>query len=279
EGSDLPIGKEICAGDQIIFSWRMNESGILQASVKLPAQDIELPAPRFYAPQAGQISYAGTSGYAFTKAILKRAKEEWGDLAAAVGPSENADINFLKTRIEEQIEMLEDFAEDAEMMRQISEEGRFIRQDTLKLGLKYAAPLMQRHLGKIIFAFNRVCRSSSNDKERKAFDELSEKIQEIIDAAIPAHFSAGQLCLSEMRRIFFTVAWRNEAYVKAWFNKLSEESWLFADRKAFEALVKEGQANMDKLGALREIVLKLNAARVALGASDTVNELATIIKG
>lgn len=279
EGSDLPEGEKINQGDPIIFSWRMNESGILQAFVKLPSHKIELQTPRFYAPQAGQISYEGTSGHSFTTAILQRAKEEWGDLSAAVGPSENPDINFLKTRLEEQLEILEESADDAETIRQISEEGRFIRQDTLKLGLKYADPLLQRHLGKMIFAFNRVCRSSATSEEISAIDELSTKVQDIINQKDSKQFAAGQLCLSEMRRIFFMVAWRNEAYVKAWFDKLADESWLFADQKTFRDMVKKGKASLNDPETLRTIVLELNANRVALSASDTVNDLATIIKG
>ncbi len=278
DGTDLPEGHAIAMGDPIIFSWRMNESGILQASVKLPASDLTLKAPRFYAPQAGQISYGGTSGEGFTKAILERADEAWGDLAAAVGPMAGPEFGILKTRLNEQFEILEESAGDAEMMRRISEDARFIRQDVVKLGQKYTPALLQRQLGKLQAVFNRVCRGKAKENENEAFDALAANIQKIIDGGEEKTFSEATFSLAKMRHLFLSVAWQNPAYVQAWFNRLSQESWLFADQKAFNAMVEKGKKQSEDPEALRTIVLRLLDARVALSASDDVNDLATIIK-
>ena len=278
DGTDLPEGHTIAMGDPIIFSWRMNESGILQASVKLPASKLELKAPRFYAPQAGQISYEGTSGEAFTKAILERADEAWGDLAAAVGPMAGPEIGLLKTRLNEQFEILEESASDAEIMRRISEDARFIRQDVVKLGQKYTPALLQRQLGKLQALFNRVCRGKAKEKENETFDALADAAQKAIDSGTEKTFPQAAFSLAKMRHLFLSVAWQNPAYVRAWFYKLSQESWLFADQKAFQAMVEKGKQKSDDSEALRDIVFRLLEARVALSASDAVNDLATIIK-
>jgi molecular chaperone DnaK len=281
DGTDLPKGQAIRMSDQITFVWRMNESGILQASVKLPSLGLDLQAPRFYAPQAGQLSYEGETGKAFAAAVLQRAQEEWGDLAAAVGPDAGPEIGLLKTRLTEQTEILEEAPDDAENLRRVSEEARFIRQDTVRLSRKYTPALLQRELGQMQAVFNRIARAIANEAESKAFDDLATKVQQIIDSLVPSAYPAATLCLGEMKRVFFAAAWRNGDYIRAWFEKLSQQPWLFADQSAFKKMVSDGTTIMatGHTEAMRDHVLRMLEARIALSASDEVNELATIIKG
>ena len=83
-----------------------------------------------------------------------------------------------------------------------------------------------------------------------------------------------------MRDLFFVVAWRDPDYVRAWFKRLSGEAYLFPDAKEFQGLVKEGEAVVSSgdATALRDVVKRMLSARIALGASDTAGELATIVK-
>lgn len=281
EGSDLPPGHVIRVGEPMVFNWTMSQGGILQASVHLPASKIELKAPRFYAPQAGQISYEGEKGRNFTTAVLDRAEEEWGDLIAAVGPEAGPEITLLKTRLDEQREILADSPDDAETARLVSEDARFIRQDTMRLGRRYAPALLQRHLGKISALFNRAGRGRAEEAENRAFDDLADKVQKIIDSGNAAALPAAELCLAEMRRLFFGIAWRNPDYVRAWLRRIANQPWLFSDQDEWGSLVKESEALAAKgdEDALRERVLRLLALRLSLGASDAVSELATIVKG
>ena len=281
EGADLPKNQTLRVGDQIVFDWRMSESGVLQASVSLPASGFSLPAKKFYAPQAAEMSYNGSTGHAFALALLARAQEEWGDLAAAVGPQAGPEITLLKTRLDEQGEILEESMDDPDTIRRVCEEARFIRQDTVRLGHKHMAPLLQRQLGKITAAFNRVARNKAEGQEKSTFDDLAAKVQKIIDASHDIAFPAAQLCLSDMRRIFFAVAWRDPDYVRAWFNQLARDTWLFVDHGEHKTMVEKGKNLMigGDYDSLRELVMQMLESRVSLGASDIVNDLATIVKG
>jgi len=281
EGADLPKGQMIRVGDTIVFDWRINEGGVLQSSANLPANNLTLQAQRFYVPQAAEISFKGESGHFFTKSILARAQDEWGDLAAAIGPSAGPEIDLLKSRLDEQKEILEESLDDPDMVRTVSEEARFIRQDIVRQGQKYRGALLQRKLGRLLAAFNRVVRSKAEDAEKNSFDDLASKIQRIIDSDHEMAFAGALLCLSDMRRIFFAVAWRNPAYVKAWFHRLTHDAWLFADKQEFEDMVAQGQKLLaaNDNDALRDLVVRLLDARISLGASDVVSELATVVKG
>lgn len=281
EGADLPQGQMIRVGDPIIFDWHISEGGVLSSSVALPSCDLALQAQRFYAPQAAELSFNGQGGVAFARSVLARAQEEWGDLAAAVGPMAGPEIGLLQSRLEEQGEILEESADDADTIRRVCEEARFIRQDTVRLGRKHLAALMQRQLGKLQAAFNRVGRSKADGAEKANFDELAGKIQKIVDANHDVAFPAAQLFLSDMRRIFFTVAWRDPGYVLAWLRRLEKDSWLFADHKEFADMVDEGRKLVEAQDqeGLRALVQKMMDARISLGASDAVTDLATIVKG
>jgi len=281
EGADLPKGQSIRALDTIVFDWTMTEGGVLRASVTLPANKLTLQAQRFYVPQAAEISFKGEQGRLFTQSILARAQEEWGDLSAAIGPNAAPEMNLLKSRLDEQKEILEESLDDADMVRTISEEGRFIRQDIVRMGRKYMGALLQRQLGRLVAAFNRIVRSKAQDGEKAAFDDLASKIQKIIDTNHEMAYAGATLCLSDMRRIFFAVAWRDAGYVRAWFTRLTQDGWLFADKGEFESMVAQGHKLLEAgdHDALREMVVRMLETRISLGASDAVSELATIVKG
>jgi molecular chaperone DnaK len=281
EGNDLPSSKEIKPGDPIVFDWRMSDGGILQATVRLPDNNIELRVPRFYAPQAGQLSFNLENGAPFADVVLKRGDEEWGDLAAAIGPEGGPEVQLLKTRLTEQREMLEEATDDAEAIRRVVEEARFIRQDIVRLGKKYGAPMLQRQLGKLVAVYNRVVRARATKPENERFDEDEKAVQAIIEAGEAEAFADAATRLADMRRLFFAIAWRDPDYVLTWFRRLSKEPYLFPDHDEFKAMVAEGEqlrakANND---GLRDLVVRMLDARIALSASDVASELATIVKG
>jgi hypothetical protein len=217
----------------------------------------------------------------FTSAIIKQGEEEWGDLAAAVGPEGGAEVQLLKMRLQEQGEILVEAGNDAETVRRVTEEARFIRQDIARLGKKYRAALLQRRVGKMSAVFNRIARAHAEKTESERFDNHAGKIQQIIDDNAVQAYDDADLHLSEMRDLFFAVAWRNPDYVHTWFKRLSSEPYLFPDTLEFKEMVKEGQGLLTSgdSDAIRAVVKRMLSARVALGASDTAGELATIVKG
>ena len=280
EGTDLPEGQSIAAGDPIVFDWRMSDGGILEATVRLEQNNLDMRVPRFYAPQAGQVSFDADKGVAFGKAVLEKAEEEWGDLAAALGPDGGPEVQLLKTRLVEQTEILEESTNDPETIRRVVEETRFIRQDVARLGKKYRGPLMQRHLGKMTAVFNRVARGDAKPEETEIFDSHTQQVQKIIDDGAPEAFDDAQLRFSEMRDLFFAISWRNADYVLTWFKRLSKEPYIFPDQTEYQAMVTEGEQLVGKgdREALRALVKKMLDARIAFGASDIAGELATIVK-
>ncbi|MDE1900241.1 MAG: Hsp70 family protein [Alphaproteobacteria bacterium] len=282
-GEDLPDGFALPEGSVVTFDWTMSDSGILQATAILEGAEgarLEHKAPRFYAPQAGQISFAGEGGAQFASAIIRQGEEEWGDLAAAVGPEGGPEMQLLKMRIQEQSETLAEAGNDPETIRRVAEESRFVRQDIARLAKKYRAAMLQRRLGKMNAVFNRIARAHADKPENARFDNHAVKVQGIIDAADVAAYEDADLHLAEMRDLFFFVAWRDAGYVQTWFKRLAGEPYLFPDAAEFKDMVAQGQAlaAADDIDALRQLVKRMLSSRIALGASDSASELATIVK-
>lgn len=282
-GDDLPDAYVIKEGDAITFNWRMTDSGILSATVELDDgvhDKLELKARRFYAPQAGQISFDGENGLKFAAAIVKQGDEEWGDLAAALGPEGGPEIELLKIRLGEQREILDEASNDAEVIRRAAEESRFIRQDIARIGKKHRGAMFQRRLGKMMAVFNRIARAHAQKVESARFDNHGFKVQQIIDANNTGAFDDADLHLSEMRDLFFSVAWRDKDYINTWYKRLVIEPYLFPDQVEFINMVKEGD-ELQVLGEqekLKDLVNRMLNTRIALGASDTAAELATVVK-
>ena len=281
-GDDLPDGVDVKEGDPITFNWRMNDSGILQATVRIGDGDkpIELKAPRFYAPQAGQVSFDKESGLQFALSILSKGDEEWGDLAAALGPERGPEIQLLRTRLTEQRETLKEAGQDPETIRRVTEEARFIRQDIARVSKKNRGPMLQRRLGKMQAVFNRVARAHAEKPETARFDNHAAKVQQIIEDGVPEAFDDADMHLSEMRDLFFSIAWRDPYYIYTWHKRLTSEPYLFPDKKEFSDMVQEGEDLMakDDREKMRDLVSRMLSARIALGASDVAGELATIVK-
>lgn len=282
-GEDLPGGFVIKEGDMIIFDWQMSDSGILHASVTLNDginPPLELKTRRFYAPQVGQMSFLDEQGFQFATSILKQGEEECGDLAAASGPEGGPEIKLLHSRLNEQNEILHEAGNDPETIRRVTEETRFIRQDIARVAKKHAGAMLQRRLGKMMAVFNRIASAHAEKLERARFDNHATKVQKIIDDGEQKAFDDAELLLSEMRDLFFSIAWRDKGYIYTWYKRLANEPFLFPNQEEFKAMVKEGEEIMavDDREKMKDLVTRMLAARVALGASDTASELATIVK-
>ena len=283
-GSDLPARYVVKAGDDIVFNWKMLESGILQATVTLPQTggkaSIELHAPRFYSPQAGEMSFDAEKGGQFTSAVLRQAEEEWGDLMAALGPEAGKELDVLHLRINDQKDILQEAGQDAELIRKVSEESRLVRQDIARFGKKYRGQVLQRQLGKLTAIFNRLARGQAEKIEVERFENHADKVQKIIDDGAPEAFADADRHFGEMRDIFFSAAWRDDTYVAMWFDRLQKELYLFPDQVEFTKLVHDGNVKRSAkdIKALRKIVAQLLDARIAITASDATTELATIAR-
>lgn len=298
--ADLPTGVVINAGDKIVFHWFMNDSGILTASIEIPGQAApQLNIPRFYAPQEGERSYAGANAVAFAEAILTQGDDELADLTAAIGPLGTRELDLLKHRLLEQRTALADAADDPEYLRQISEEARFIRQDIARLSRRYASSILQRRLGRMLAAFNRVARGFCTAEELKQFEAANQTVQAIVAASSGARAEAlkennmaalrdggvstgnwykAERALTEMRQLFFNAAWRDSRYVKDWHARIKAESYLFPDQEEYADLLAEAEAALAS-GApekLQTVMNKMMAARISLGASDSTMDLASI---
>ncbi|MEQ1653304.1 MAG: Hsp70 family protein, partial [Hyphomicrobium sp.] len=230
-GSDLPARYIVKAGDDIVFNWKMLESGILLATVTLPQTggkaSIELHAPRFYSPQAGEMSFDVEKGGQFANAVLRQAEEEWGDLMAALGPEAGKELDILHLRIHDQKDILQEAGQDAELIRKVSEESRLVRQDIARFGKKYRGQVLQRQLGKLAAIFNRLARGQAEKIEIERFENHADKAQKIIDDGAPEAFIDVDRHFAEMRDIFFGAAWRDDTYVTMWFDRLQKEPYLF----------------------------------------------------
>ncbi len=284
-GNDLPEDYVLRKGEPVTFNWAMDESGILGATVLIPSHEeepehIELATPRFYSPQAAALAYDIAHGLPFTHAMLAQAENDWGDLVAAIGPGAGADVQLLKDRLDDQTDILRDNPEDSEIIRQVSEEARFLRQDIARAGRRYLGPLLERRLGRLSAIFNRVARNFASAEEMERFEQGLRQVREILDRDDAQELPQADPLLEDLTGDFFDIAWRDRGFVRMWFNRLKDESHLFPDQDEFASMVAAGAAHdRDRDDeALRLLVKRMFDARVRLSASDAVADPATLMR-
>ncbi len=281
-GADLPQGYTIKVGDVLVFNWQMSDSGLLTATVQLPDGTV-LATPRFYSPQAGEMSFGGAVGIAFAEAVLRHASEEWGDLAAALGPDGGRELDLLRHRIDEQRDALSDALGDPEGVRRVSEEARFIRQDLGRLSKRHMRSVLARRLGKLTTIYNRVASPFAQDNEQKSFEHNVAQVRAAMasDAANQSElYYQAERQLEELRLQFFAIAWRDPNYVTMWFRRLCSESYLFPQEDEFYRMVEAGEHALanGQMVVLAQIVDEMLNARVTLAASEIASDPATILR-
>jgi hypothetical protein len=221
---------------------------------------------------------------------------------AAIGPMSTRELDLLRHRLAEQRTALADVTDEPELIRQISEEARFIRQDIARLARRFASSVLQRRLGRMVAAFNRIARQHATAEEVTQYESDVRTVQEIIAGSAAQRAEAlkennigtlrdggitssqwykAERILTELRRLFFAAAWRDKHYVQSWYERVKCEAYLFPDTEEYAELLAEADKAIkgEDSKKLQDIMNRILSARISLGASDSTVDLASIAQG
>jgi molecular chaperone DnaK len=279
EAKDLPEGRRLRKHDEIKFHWRMDDSGVLTASVELPSLGQFFRETRFYAPQAGHRSFEGSNGTRLAATSLDQAEEDLERATEIVGDGAGADVEDLQERLARQRQQLE-HSSDADGNRSITEEARRLRQDVAIMLHKpeHRAAAFTSELAELKSTFNFGAREIADPRSVKRFDELAQSASREI-----AHggFDHVERALEEMRAVMARVFWSDPSFVAEVFDSTADESYLALDPELHQRQVEAGRQALARadVDGLRQVVFEMMRNRISLGGSGkTAAVLATILR-
>ncbi|MCW2247743.1 molecular chaperone DnaK [Azospirillum fermentarium] len=279
---DLAENAIIRTGDQIVFHWQMNDSGLLRATVELPSAGQTFDTPKYYVDQAGHRSFEGTDGARMAESALQNAQEELEKAQTVVGAGAVQTIDGLAGRLAEQRRSLT-LADDADAKRAIAEEGRHIRQDIARLldQPENRARLLEHELGEIKGLFNRVARDTVDFRTNERFDQLARTATQELARSTDKALESTEKILGELKRLTSQTLWQDPMFIVAQFRLIAEERHLAIDKELFGQQVRDGLAAIerDDMPTVRRIFFEIVENQVNLGSAVRgAGDLASIMR-
>jgi molecular chaperone DnaK len=266
KGSDFDDGV-IAAGSELICDYEVLDSGNIVVEVSIPSIGSSFPSGRnFYSAQDGQIDYTKAS-----KLVEEQSHTTSERLKEMESKIDDPRLEQARNKLEE-AESLQQGESDPETNKQamdnIQEAKKLLsiaRKDNLK-------EIRQLELDKVVGLFNEIIREHARPTEASAFDSLTKTAQREVDSK----GNDFEKHLDDLRGKNFAILWRQEWFVIARFNSLSEARYLFPDEHEHEHLVAAGAEALkaNDIDKLRAIVAMLESARI--GSIDDGDMMASV---
>jgi molecular chaperone DnaK len=269
-GSDFEVGA-IAAGDDLVCEYEVLDSGNIVLDVSVPSIGASFHSGRnFYSRQAGAIDYSDAN---------KQVAEEAGRLRERLDHvADKVDDERLEKASEylNQADELDSENGDPESTKQAMDRVLEVKKLLAQVKKEHGAVIRQMELDSCTEFFNENVRQHARPTEASAFDNLARTAQRAVDKKTTEFESL----LDELRGKNFEILWRQDWFVSARFEAMTQEPWMFADRDEHAKLVQAGKAALqaDDFDKLRSIVGLLHSLRVDAGQGDDLLVSANIVR-
>jgi molecular chaperone DnaK len=240
--SDLPPGLTLHAAEPVIFHWRMDESGLLDASVELPSLERKFTAKRFYVDQSGHRSFDGSEGHAFVASLLDAAMSQLKHTMAVVGWAAAEETLRTEQALAELRNRL-DRATSADERRSIAERARRVRQELARLCSRpeHKGAALESDLAELYELFAEHVRWHADSGQIERFDSLGRAALAELRRRTDRSLEVAEGQIDEMERLYLGYLWDQPVFVEWAFDYLAPQRHLALDKPEFDRLVEAGR--------------------------------------
>jgi molecular chaperone DnaK len=280
KGTDLPEGAAIRKNDEIAAHWNMNESGLIQCDLHIPAVS-QIFKTKYFAPQAGHQAFHGEDGLQLVTSMLDDAEHELAEAETAIGGGSQGDIAHARDRLDAQRQQLKNGA-DPEQRRGISEEARKIRQDLARacseIGARQA--ILARSIDDVKRRFDTFVRAEAERAAAERFDGLVRNAHSELSRADDGGLKNAERIKQELWSIYWAQGLRAPSFLVGLFRDLQRQRYLAMDKPLFDRHIAAGERALAKndMNALRETIFDIWDNRVMSGGGANVTAPATLFR-
>jgi molecular chaperone DnaK len=281
-GNDLQDGTRIREGDEIVFNWKMSDSGLLNATLDLPTHSQTFDTPKFYVAQAGHESFDLESGSRLATTVLEKAKADLEEVKTALNGEVTSELEKAEKDLEKQEETLKN-AQDPDTARAITEKTRHIRQaiSSVKHAPENRRMVLSGEIESKEEAFNSLCREKAEQKLVERFDSHIRSAKECLVRGDIKSLQEAERHLEEMATLLTLQLWQDPQYILEVFKRQVERSYLATDKSQYDANVQNGieAIKQNDVDELRRIIFKLTDLQITVGGADeTIVKAASIFR-
>ncbi len=280
-GSDITPGLVIRKSDEIVVHWKMDDNGLLNASIEIPSVGQTFEG-RFYADTVGHRNFEGEDGEQLANDELDAAEGDLASAHAAFGSKAVGELDRLQTKLDAQRENI-DQAYDADARRSIAEEARHVRQaiSRLRHDPDNRGETLAQELAELKSQFDRFARKEAGAESTARFDELSAIARQNIAHASVDSFNAAERALAEMQQIYARELFQQPGYLIFLFRTFAKERHLAIDKSLLNRHVHEGERAIaaNDIDALRHVIAEMYDNRISVGGVDRgIEQLADLMR-
>jgi molecular chaperone DnaK len=280
--SDLPEGTSLRAGDPVIFHWKMDDSGLLDASVELPSVGQSFTTKRFYVDQTGHRSYDGSDGQSFVDSLLDAAFGQLQRTFAIVGAAAAQEMVRLEATLADCRSRL-NLATSADERRAIAERSRQLRQALARLCSKpeHKGAALENDISELCDLFSEHVRWHADAGCVERFDSLGRAALAELRRRTDRSLEVAEGQIDEMERLYLGFLWEQPVFVAWAFDHLAPQRHLALDKDAFDRLVTAGARarTRNDTDALRRICFDIFAVKLSTATRPRdLGKLASILR-
>ncbi|MBV9860057.1 MAG: Hsp70 family protein [Alphaproteobacteria bacterium] len=280
--TDLPDGLALRAADPVTFHWKMDDSGLLDASVELPSIGRRFTSKRFYVDQSGHRSFEGSEGHAFVSSLLEAAVGQLKRTFTIIGASAAEEMVRIESALAELRERL-DIGTSADERRSIAERARQLRQALARLCSKpeHKGAALEHDLSELYDLFAEHVRWHADPGYIDRFDRLGRAALAELRRRTDRSLETAEGQIDEMERLYLGFLWEQPVFVEWAFDYLAPQRHLALEKQQFDRLVQAGRSaraagNTD---ALRRICFEIFAVKLSTATRPRdLGKLASILR-
>jgi molecular chaperone DnaK len=270
-GTDFDEGV-ISAGADLICEYEVLDSGNVVFEVSVPTIGATFHSRRnFYSRQEGQIDFTNASRQVIADAKNVRERVE--------SVAEKVDDPKLDQALEklDQASSIAGGESDPDTAKQAMDNVLDAKKMLAQVRKKHLKEIRKLDLDRCVEFFNKRVREHARPTEASSIDNLIRTAQRAIDG----NSSDFENHLDQLRGKNFQILWRQDWFVIDRFKWLTEDAYLFPDRRQHAALVIVGEeaVKADDIDKLRRVVAELDSLRIGTGADDEMVAAANVVRG
>lgn len=270
-GHDFESGV-ISAGADLICEYEASDSGNIWLSVTVPSIGGTFNSSHnFYSREGGLIDY--TSASLQVREDAETVRERIQTVAEKVS---NPKLDQAMEKLDQAADLREGES-DPETAKQAMDGVLEAKKLLAQVRKEHIKDIRQLDLDRCASFFDDHVREYARPTEISSFENLTRTAQRSIDS----NSTDFESHLGQLRGKNFEVLWRQDWFVLDWFKRLSNESYLFPDKRKFAELVAIGQEAIkaDEIDQVRRVVWELDNMKIGTAADDDMFATANIVRG
>lgn len=269
-GQDFDDGV-ISAGADLICEFEVLDSGNIVLEITVPSIGGTFHSGRnFYSRQAGEIDYTSASKLVEEEATSMRSR-----LDAISEKVDDPKLEQAKQRVDRAAE-LEKGESDPETTKQAMDDVLEAKRLLAQVRKGHLKDIRQIDLDSCVEFFNEHVREYAKPSEVSSFENLAKTAQRSIDDNRPDFESQ----LDQLKSRNFHILWRQDWFVVNRFKWLSEDDFMFPDKRTHAKLIQAGSdaIKTDDIEKLRDIVIQMDSIKIRSGSADRMMSSSNIVR-